>query len=106
MKKLSKILREEGLTKEGGLVSPDARKVLETLSQLGKVEVVSAVGNDLEFAIVMGPSDRIQITGKIFDDVFRFNVTHSTTTRGVIEVSSDRAIQRAEVQSILHLINH
>lgn len=105
--RLAKILAEEGLvSKEAAIVSPAARDVLETLSHLGRAELVSSVGDDLEFSVMIGPSKRIIITGSIDFDVFKFKVTYSTTAQGVIEVSSDRDVQRAEVQDILRLIKH
>lgn len=90
--------------KEAGIVSPAARDVFETLSQIGKTELVSSVGDSLEFSVLTNSGKRVTITGVIDFDVFKFNATYSTTSRGVIEVTSDHRTQRDEAQDILRLI--
>lgn len=92
--------------KEAGIVSPAARDVLETLSQLGPTELVSSVGDSLEFSVMVGPEKRVIITGVVDFDVFKYKVTYSTTVRGVIEVTSDSRTQRAEAQDIMRLIKN
>lgn len=104
--RLARILTEEGLSKSSGIVSPAARDVLETLSHIGQTEIVSSVGDSLEFSVVVGPGKRITVSGVVDFDVFKYNVTYSTTARGVIEVSSDGRVQRAEAQDIMRLIQN
>lgn len=104
--RLARILGEEGLTAAARIVSPAAMRVFDTLSQLGPTELVSSVGDSLEFAVMVGPGRRIIITGTVDFDVFKYKATYSSTVRGVIEVSPDRSTQRAEAQDILRLIQN